>query len=277
LFPAGGRLFPLEARAFDVFRGIPEKTNREAWISEYNISSSLSLYATEVFIRAGGAKPTSKRATSTTLFDRRSIIIGFVIREYVWNLTQSALGAPEFKAKLYRSVLHPPGRLLDFGCATGHLAGAFLEFEYYGVDIEPDVIEAARATFKMHPNAHFVAADIRLRPFAENYFDEVLFAGTAHHVDDSLLPAILKELHFCLKPGAMIHLFDPVLQTKDNWQQKLMRRIDRGNWPRRCEEILGLIEPLGIFEIGEPSFHPPYGAVIQDCDFLYLPLRKRLS
>jgi hypothetical protein len=63
----------------------------------------------------------------------------------------------------------------------------------------------------------------------------------------------------------VIHLLDPVLQEKDGWQAKFMRRFDRGRYPRH----------LKAFEIGEPTFHTPYGAPIQDCDFVYLPLRKR--
>jgi SAM-dependent methyltransferase len=198
-----------------------------------------------------------------------------MIKNYLWNSVQIVFGAPEFKKKLYRSVLHPPGRLLDFGCASGHIASAFLEFDYYGVDIDPAVIQVAEASFKEHPNAHFIAADICSRPFDEGYFDEILFAGTAHHLPDDLFGPILKNLHFCLKPRGVIHLFDPVLQPKDGLGQKFMRHIfDRGKHPRTREQLVNLIAPLDIFEIGKASFHPPYGQLITDCDVLYLPLQK---
>ena len=45
---------------------------------------------------------------------------------------------------LYLSKLHPPGKLLDFGCADGHIADTFSGFDYHGVDIDPVAIEAAR-------------------------------------------------------------------------------------------------------------------------------------
>jgi hypothetical protein len=57
-----------------------------------------------------------------------------------WDRVQDVLGAPTFKRELYRSKLHPPGRLPDFGCATGHTADAFSEFEYFGVDLAPNAI-----------------------------------------------------------------------------------------------------------------------------------------
>lgn len=150
-----------------------------------------------------------------------------------------------------------------------------MEFEYYGIDIDPYVIAAARARYKEHPNARFISADICSRPFDENYFDEVLLAGTAHHLSDSLFATVLKELHYCLKPGREVHLLDPTLQAKDGWQPKLMRRIDRGRHSRSLDQFLTIIDSLKLFEIGKPSFHTPYGLLIQECDFLHLPLRKR--
>jgi SAM-dependent methyltransferase len=200
-----------------------------------------------------------------------------MIREHLWNSVQTVLGAPEFKRKLYRSVLCPPGKLLDFGCASGHIVSAFLEFDYYGIDIDPGLIEAAKARFKGHPNAHFIAADIGSRPFEEGYFDEILFASTAHHMADSVFCAVLKHLHFCLKSSGKIHLFDPVLQPKDGLQEKFMRHIlDRGKHSRTRRQIIDLVAALDMFEIGDASLHAPYGLLIQECEFLYLPLRKKI-
>jgi len=184
------------------------------------------------------------------------------------------LGAPRFKGELYRSKLNPPAKLLDFGCANGHLSDAFSEFEYFGVDLDSVAIQAAQERFHDRANMHFVAADLRTRPFPPAFFDEILFAGTAHHLDDELFETLLTELHFCLKHGGKVHLLDPVFQESDRWSQKLMRRIDRGRYTRTAAEILAIVAPLRLFECGEPSFHRPYGALFQDCDFLYLPLTK---
>ena len=195
----------------------------------------------------------------------------------LWTVVQNVLGAPEFKSELYRSRLNPPGRLLDFGCANGHLSDTFSEFEYFGVDLDPVAIEAARKRFHDRPNMQFLAADLRARPFPRDFFDEILFACTVHHLNDELLESLLEELHYCLKPGGKVHLFDPVIQEKDGLSQKLMRRIDRGRYPRTVEQIVAKVLPLRLYEPGQPSFHRPYGALLQDCDFLYLPLTKRCA
>jgi SAM-dependent methyltransferase len=192
----------------------------------------------------------------------------------LWDLVQDTLGAPRFKRELYLSKLHPPGRLLDFGCANGHLADAFRAFEYHGVDLDPSAIAAARRHHEGRPNVHFLAADLRTRPFPEDYFDEILFACTAHHLDDETMRGLLDELHHCLKPGGVIHLFDPVFREPVRWSHRLMRWLDQGKYPRTTEQMLGVIEPLGLFRCGQPSYYPPRGALLQDCDFLHLPLAK---
>jgi len=63
-----------------------------------------------------------------------------MVTEYLWNSVHTILGEPEFKRKLYCSVLCPPGKRLDFGCGSGHNVSAFLEFDYYGIEIDPVLI-----------------------------------------------------------------------------------------------------------------------------------------
>ena len=67
----------------------------------------------------------------------------------VWDFVQNVLGANRFKRELYLSKLHPPGKLLDFGCADGHIADTFAGFDYYGVDIDPVAIAAAQRRFRL--------------------------------------------------------------------------------------------------------------------------------
>ena len=152
----------------------------------------------------------------------------------VWDLVQIVLGFKKFKQDLYLSKFHPPSKLLDFGCANGHIADAFSEFDYHGVDIDPDAIEVAKRRFRGRPNMHFIAADLCSRPFPAEEFDNILFACTVHHLDDENLLRLLKELHYCVKTNGIIHIFDPVRQDKDGWSQKLMRRLDQGQHTRHA-------------------------------------------
>lgn len=193
---------------------------------------------------------------------------------WLWDVVQRVLGAPQFKRELYRSKLHPGSRLLDFGCADGHLTDAFLDFDYYGIDLDQRAITAAQRRFDGISNVHFLAADICTRPFSMDFFDEVLFAATIHHLTDNSLKSIVQELYYCLKPGGVIHIFDPVFQPTDRWYQRFHRALDQGGHTRTTEKILDIIVPLHLFEVGEPGYYRSYGALIQDCDFVYLPLGK---
>lgn len=192
----------------------------------------------------------------------------------VWDVVQLFLGAPEFKKRLYSSVLAPPGKLLDFGCANGHLADAFLGFEYYGLDVDPKAIKTAAQVYKAHSNMHFVCADIRSYPFPEDYFDEVLFAGTVHHLNDKSFTDALIGLHRSLRPGGVIHLIDPVRQPSDRPAAKFLRWVDRGRYCRTLSQIETVVQSTRKFELGTPSLHQPYGALLRDCDFVHLPIRK---
>jgi SAM-dependent methyltransferase len=192
-----------------------------------------------------------------------------------WELVQGVLGANQFKRELYLSRLRPRCKLLDFGCATGHIADIFSEFDYYGIDIDPLAIAAAKRRFRDRPNMHFIAADLCTRPFPPEGFDEALFACTIHHLDDQRLQSILRELHYCIKSDGVIHVFDLVRQDNDGWSQKLMRRLDQGKYMRSLPQIVSLIDALGIFDCGGASLHTPYGAPLTACDVAYLPLKKK--
>lgn len=209
-----------------------------------------------------------------TLFKANRSKSGFT-KSDAWNIFQLILGAPKFKRELYTTFLNPPGKLLDFGCATGHISDSFKNFDYYGVDLDEKSIEAAKSKFKSKKNMTFIAADLHTKPFTKNFFDEILFAGTVHHLTDKLFISLLAELHYCLKPGGIIHVIDPVFQASDGWQQKFMRWLDRGKYPRTTTEIMSLVDSVGLFKVGKMSYHTPYGALVKDCDFLHLPLVKQ--
>jgi Methyltransferase domain len=140
----------------------------------------------------------------------------------------------------------------------------FLEFDYHGIDIDPSAINSARERFKAHPRAKFIAAEIHSRPYESNYFDEILLAGTAYHFTDELFVSIPRELHYCLKPAKAIYLLDPVLHEKDGWQLMFLCRLGSGRYPNNLNEFMALIDSLMVFEVGELTFHTPYGSPIQD-------------
>jgi SAM-dependent methyltransferase len=151
----------------------------------------------------------------------------------IWNMSQSVIGSNAHKQQLYRSLFTSTGKLLDFGCANGNTFPAFVDFEYYGIDVDAKFVDYARNKFRNYPNAHWVTADIRDNPFEDNTFDYVLFASTGHHIPDDMLCKILKSLIGVVKKNGLIYLIDIVARPgKDNWWKELLIRYDQGQFTR---------------------------------------------
>jgi SAM-dependent methyltransferase len=99
-------------------------------------------------------------------------------------------------------------RVLDAGCGTAYgteiLAGAGAS-EVVGVDIDPDVVEAARE--RAGVNVSFEVADARELPFANGAFDVVVCFEVIEHVEDP--ESILDELRRVLRPEGLAAVSSP--------------------------------------------------------------------
>jgi SAM-dependent methyltransferase len=127
----------------------------------------------------------------------------------VWGFFQDFIGANQFKAKIYPSVIETKGgTLLDFGCSYGNETAAFIDFDYYGIDVDEQAITSAKAKFAAHPNVKFFCIDIIENGFKEDFFDHILFAGTGHHLTDDDLKKIVDILMKNLKNAGTLHFFD---------------------------------------------------------------------
>jgi len=101
-------------------------------------------------------------------------------------------------------------RLLDVGCGTGsllkELSQSGKELNLYGIDLSPEMINAARV--KLKDEKHVVlqegsAADL---PFESNYFDYVVCMNSLHHHANP--KQSLTEMARVLKPGGVMILMD---------------------------------------------------------------------
>jgi len=193
----------------------------------------------------------------------------------VWNTVQNFLGANSFKYVMYPSVFKTKrGTLLDFGCSCGNSTDVFLDFDYYGVDVDREALESAKKRFAGHSNVRFQYADLTAGPFKENFFDHILFAGTAHHVTPQQLVVITKNLMLSLKPGGEMHIFEPLRQEKDNWITRWILNHDQGKYIRTKEELLAFFKNNG-YSISESNVFPSPARPIRLPDFLYLKITKQ--
>ena len=194
---------------------------------------------------------------------------------FVWNIAQNLIGANQWKAWMYPSVFKQKGgTLLDFGCSSGNETAAFLDYDYYGIDLDAQAIQGAKEKFKGMPNVQFFALDIIKDGFKADFFDHILFAGTAHHLTDDQLQKILDILITNLKPGGQLHFFDPISQPqKDGWMTRFIIRSDQGKFARTEEAYKTFFDPNKYHTSGWKIFPNPY-RMIKFPDFLYVCFTK---
>lgn len=139
----------------------------------------------------------------------------------IWNISQTIFGANLQKQKLYRSLIKKKGKLLDFGCADGNTFSSFRDFDYTGVDIDYKAIAYASKRYSSdYPNAKYICANVLDNKLPKESFDIILFAGTGHHLPNSLLFKITKSLSRLLKKGGTLYLIDSI--KDDSRKSKLL-------------------------------------------------------
>jgi SAM-dependent methyltransferase len=112
------------------------------------------------------------------------------------------------RLRAFLAPLRGDERALDAGTGAGTLALALapLVGEVVGVDLVPELLQAARTNAP--PNASFVEADITALPFESFTFDLACSRRTLHHVGRPELA--LAELARVTKPGARVFVDDQI-------------------------------------------------------------------
>jgi len=118
-----------------------------------------------------------------------------------------------------RKYLKKKGRILDFGCGNGRLAG-FLEeekadLEYQGADISQNLIAIAE---EKYPQKEFIVLkEGEKLPFENETFDVVVAIAVFHHLSPAMAEKTLRELKRVLKKDGKI-----VLTVWHLWKRKYL-------------------------------------------------------
>jgi len=101
------------------------------------------------------------------------------------------------------------GRLLNMGCGHGADFVPFKDsFELWGIDFSSAMLAlAAKFSAKNRYKAGLIQADMRLLPFADEYFDYAVAVASIHHLPgtEEQLKALV-ELKRVLKPGSEVFI-----------------------------------------------------------------------
>jgi SAM-dependent methyltransferase len=146
--------------------------------------------------------------------------------EQVTGLLSSYLRRRRFRA----AIPHIKGKVLDFGCGTGELAGFFPPADYCGVDRDLGSLQAASKKRPQHIFSQFLPD--------EDGFDTIVLLAVIEHVENP--SEMLKELRARLRPGGRIVVTTP--HPSFGWVHTLGARIGffSSEASEEHESLLGL-------------------------------------
>jgi SAM-dependent methyltransferase len=171
------------------------------------------------------------------------------VKSYLWDVFVSTVGSNSEKKRVLQRFLTRPGRILEIGCATGNLAGAFRDFDYVGIDTDAECIELARWRLA-EPNYRFYCLDVLAEPLpGDPGFDYVLISHTMHHVPDDYAGRLLQRSLELLIPGGTLLVLDMIRPRPDEpFRKQFYYRLDRGEHFRNLDEFRSLFAVASGFE-----------------------------
>lgn len=132
--------------------------------------------------------------------------------------------------------------ILDLPCGRGFYLNMLryaTRARLVGADLDPAVLEKARANVGHLPDITLMQASIYEIPFADNTFDAVILSEVLEHIDDDV--AGLKEAYRVVKPGGVVAItvphanypfwWDPINKTLETlFNTHIQRGVFAGIW-----------------------------------------------
>lgn len=133
--------------------------------------------------------------------------------------------------------------ILDLGCGPGNSSKIFLDSDYTGIDINPRYISRAR---RRYPGMKFIVADLTEFQLDDKY-DVILINSFLHHLNTPDSEKILRQAAAGLSEEGRIILQEPIRPWPDQVWQRMIMRLDRGDYFRSLTEWRRLTEGSGLF------------------------------
>lgn len=132
--------------------------------------------------------------------------------------------------------VQPGHRILDIGCGTADILSFLPEgVEYWGYDISPEYIEAARA--RHGDRGHFECRPLDLQEIASlPKFDVVLAIGVLHHLGDTEAFSLFQQAKAALHDRGRMITFDGCIAPGQNLIARFLIQHDRGQNVRAASE-----------------------------------------
>lgn len=200
-------------------------------------------------------------------------------REYVDGLPPEKKQYVECSLPRYRFVAnaalkHFPrnGKLLDLGCAPGHMGFILhsMGFEIHGIDLN-QLWEETYPSREWLQELNVQALDVEKNPlpFPDESFDGVLFTEVLEHIAFAAPTDILKEIQRVLRPNAVVLLTTPNVCNLANilalakgknifWAPEIFYGgTDRHNREYTPAEVITTVEQSGLEIVDKFLFNGP--------------------
>lgn len=212
-------------------------------------------------------------------------------QEYLDKLPQEKKTYVEASLSRYRFVgdaalryFSSGGKVLDLGCAPGHLGVVLhnLGFEIHGIDLN-QLWEEMYPDRKWLQELHVRALDVEKEPlpFPDATFDGAIFAEVLEHIAVVSPVKVLREIARVLKPQGVLLLTTPNVCNLANilalaqgknifWAPEMFYGcMDRHNREYTPSEVIGVVERSGLEIVDKFLFNGPNnwnGAAIEYID-----------
>ncbi|WP_204346405.1 class I SAM-dependent methyltransferase [Psychroserpens algicola] len=199
-------------------------------------------------------------------FSLSQLILG---NPFVYWSYQKLVGGDRARRLFIKNQVRPQvgQKILDIGCGPGNILDYLPEMDYYGFDVDPEYIEAAKKNYG--DRGTFICANASEFKVSEPHsFDVVIATGVIHHLNDSETKRLFEIAAEALKPNARLVTFDGCYIKGQHIISKYMLKFDRGKFVRTQESYEALAgHSFSKIDstIDESYFRIPYTSIFMEC------------
>jgi len=156
----------------------------------------------------------------------------------VYDFCQWMMGAKQARSIVSSRYIKSKSRdyILDIGCGTAEIRRFMSDVEYFGIDPNPDYIEAAKYRFRDRPRCTFLCATVdEVVVDALPKFDIVLATSVLHHLSDEEVVRLAKLAKAALKENGRLVTLDPCYVEGQSPIARFLISRDRGQHVRDAE------------------------------------------
>lgn len=162
---------------------------------------------------------------------------------FIYNLLQNMFSAKKIRKELQKEYIQAGNNdvIVDLGCGTAEIIECLPEVKYFGYDISPKYISAAKSKFS-NRGIFFCKIFDDKDALDEPQADVVLALGLLHHLEDVEVCNVFQLAQRRLNSSGKCITIDPCFTQNQSFIEKILMGLDRGKNVRTHQRYLELAE-----------------------------------